>query len=487
MIDGKFVKALSSRHLLRRKSRIMPFRNMDTRLVRRRRDLDLVYRIHFGGIFIWKWSGFKESTRKSSMRDATLFRLAPAIAPVFSERRIKYDAPDKRDLGMGLKGSYRGKDLQNWHMSLFLPKLYQSNSPPHSKFLSHSKSHSGETADRISSTWRGKASRLLPDWRSDRGYSLLKTAFRSSFRAASFLSGTEENPGRGTKEQSGFNLTHFSSRNPNIPVERAFGLLPDWRFDQGDSLLKTAFRPSFRASFLPGTEENHERVPKKQSGFDLTHFSDRNANPVEPALISSSPISVSYRTGGRAFGLTRRWSDGTAFRSPDQSPPQLKPAPYSSSQFIQLVGTSGIKTTGIVRRSGTGATLNSNHVHRRALPASSLSPHATVSSQPDEGLPAMIKKKPEINRYFDTPGMGNGMQAQMAWAKSGTSERQSSAEIRHASNLPHSLEKEEISDETGRKSSFKPQAININKLSEKVYSIIERKLRIERERRGIYA
>jgi hypothetical protein len=131
--------------------------------------------------------------------------------------------------------------------------------------------------------------------------------------------------------------------------------------------------------------------------------------------------------------------------------------------------------------------LYSNHGYRSAKPVLLLSSQATISSRSDESPPTMIRQKPEVDLSFDASARTDGTAPQMAWAKSRTSDWQSPAEMRYAATLHSSLEKDKSSEGASLKSSSKPQAININKLSEKVYSIIERKLRIDRERRGIYA
>ncbi|HSD58558.1 MAG TPA: hypothetical protein VLB04_10280, partial [Methanotrichaceae archaeon] len=107
LIDGEFCQALANRHHPKLISGIMPFRYANVNLLRRMGGLDLVYRLRFSGIFIWKWSQFKESFFKSFIRDVIYLRPSPG----FSGRGAKGDATDKRDIGMGPGDSHIGQAL----------------------------------------------------------------------------------------------------------------------------------------------------------------------------------------------------------------------------------------------------------------------------------------------------------------------------------------------------------------------------------------
>ncbi|HSD58619.1 MAG TPA: hypothetical protein VLB04_10585 [Methanotrichaceae archaeon] len=79
--------------------------------------------------------------------------------------------------------------------------------------------------------------------------------------------------------------------------------------------------------------------------------------------------------------------------------------------------------------------------------------------------------------------------AQMDRAKGRLPVLHPSAEMEYAvprhPSIP--IEKESSLGDARREDGSKPPAINISRLSDRVYSLIERRLKIDRERRGIYA
>lgn len=77
----------------------------------------------------------------------------------------------------------------------------------------------------------------------------------------------------------------------------------------------------------------------------------------------------------------------------------------------------------------------------------------------------------------------------MDWAKGIVWAHYPSAEMEYVTPRHPSIpiEKESSLDNARREDGSKPPAINISQLSDRVYSLIERRLKIDRERRGIYA
>ncbi len=398
---------MANRHHPKLISGIMPFRYANVNLLRRMGGLDLVYRLRFSGIFIWKWSQFKESFFKSF-------------------------AADKRGIVMGPGDSHIGQALQEGRLWGFTQKLSPASphaSSPHAFTTSLGKSWAcpARRVDTKPSTKESMTSKPLPGWNPEGGYGLLKPAFSSSYRAA-ILSRTDGNLPLTIRQSPETELSHHSNRSCG-PV-------------------KPALVPSPQAIILPGTKENPPMAIRGRYGFDRSRYSNLSHSPVKPALIS-----------------------------------------FSQPRTTVSPSTSGIPSIVIEYRSRVDLSLFSNHSHRLVEPALASSSQASMLSRADECPTAVMKQKPKVDLSHYISSRTDGTSAQMDWAKGRVWAHYPSAEMEYVTPRHPSIpiEKESSLDNARKEDSSKPPAININRLSDRVYFLIERRLKIDRERRGIYA
>jgi hypothetical protein len=423
LIDGEFCQALANRRHPRLISGIVPFRYANVDLLRRMGGLDLVYRLRFSGIFIWKRSLFKESFFKSSIRD--VMYLPPS--PGFSGRGDKGDAVDKRGIGMGPGDSYIGQALQEGSPRGFIQK--RSLVSPHVFMISigGSWARSARRADTKPSTKRSMASGPLPGWNPEEGYSLLKPAVTSSYRVAA-LSRTDGDLPLAIRQSPEIELAHHSNR-----IYRP---------------IKPALVPSFQNIILPGTKESPPMAIGDRYGFDRSSYSNLSHSSIKPVLISSS-----------------------------------------QSQTTVPPSTSGILSIMVGHRSKVDISLFSNRDLRPARPVFASSSQAYMLSRADESPAAVMKQKPKVNLSQYIPSRTDCTAAQMDWAKGIVSALHPPAEMEYAAPRHPSIpiEKESGLADARREDGSRPPAINISRLSDRVYSLIERRMKIDRERRGIYA
>ncbi len=190
----------------------------------------------------------------------------------------------------------------------------------------------------------------------------------------------------------------------------------------------------------------------------------------------------------------KRWMNhGRRISKPSHSHIHLVHSIEKRSYLLSYQAAMQLMTNGripalIGQKTKAGISFNSSQDYRITKPALVLSSQAAIQPMTNKRIPIMIRQRSDLDITYGTPEGIVGTAAQIAWADRITGGQHHSADIEYtAPPRPPAENNRRLESAIIReKDNLKSTAINIKRLSDQVYSIIERKLKIDRERRGIY-
>ena len=481
LADEKFCRTLARRHLPRLVSGIMPLQHISAMIPRRKRDLDLVYRYLLKGMI--KWNSFRliEKFLHSSIKTTTYVLLPPAFSGLISGK----DASDKRREESKPINKYPGQILLRTSINSIVPNMHQVTIPAsiRSSFEDKSWTISAKGVDREPSRPRKKSSGPLLNLITCHGCCPVNPGLVLSSQVI-MCPGTKEISSKKTVPRT------FEISSARIRQGREV-LVPNNRLRSHD-LANPGLVLSSQAIMCPGTKESPSKktVPRTfeissariRQGREVLVPNNRlrSHDPVNPGLVLSSQAIMQPRTN-------------------ESSPKSMVPRTFEI--YPDRI------------RQGREVCVHNHRFqsHDPVNPGLILSSRTVVFPRSIAGLPIAMKKRPGFDishdfsagtdrsavrtaranrRYMaDLPpsvqmehkAVGP-LSVEMEYAVA----RSTSVEMEYKAPLSFSVEKEAGSEDVGWRYDSKPPAINMNKLSDQVYSIIERKIKIERERRGIY-
>lgn len=456
LIDRKFSRRLAGRHLLRRLSGLMLLRQRDSDILRCEARLDLVYRSLARGFFKTSSTRSPENISHSYAGNMTYINLSFGL--VGKETRVVL-AKKGGASGSAMNPGYRTSSpvLTESPMRAAKPMLTLATIPA---FVRHGDiSGIGSTGREI----KGSSARdamtqglLLAQWRREKPMEGGPdgTPIMASNSAAQVLQRAQSNPQR-----------IVSDTKPAATLRSAAQVFH--RAEEGPWRILSDTKPA-AAQVLPGNQERIQEI----------------VGDAKPGTASGSAAQVFHRA-----------------EDPRQTISDTKPAVTlrSAAQMLHRTGESPRRLIGDARPAM--ALRSAAHVLSRAEE----DPQRIFGSQrliavPDSaareqnrvpgGPPLVIRQRPKIN--VPDPLSGEDYPAMDYWDHQQTSTR-GTMEARHPSArmeyaVPPSPPVERESRQQGvvKKEEQKPPAININKLSDRIYSMIESRLKIDRERRGVY-
>ncbi len=432
LIDGKLSRRLARRHVLRLPSGLLPLRLRGSGILRRKARLVLVYRSLARGFFGMKSSRLTENILHSSGGNMTQIHLSFSL--VAKETRILAEKG-----GTGAKATGRG----------------------------YNSSHLAFTESRL--------------------------------RAASPMLTLATIPTSvGHRDVSGTGLSRGEIKGSSTRDSVAQRVLPaQWRAQrpkEGDREGKPVTTSNYAAQVLQRTQE----IPK------------RIISETKPAVSMKSEAQVLHRNQTSSQQIADDTNHGMALRSAAQVFHETEEDPgriigdtkltvtmKSAAQMLHRIQESPQRLIGDARpamalRSATQvlhrAQENPQEIFGSQRPIVVLDSVAREQYRVPGGTPLVIGQSPKI----DIPDLQSGEDypskdylAHQRTSAQRPEARHPSARMEYAVPPSPPIEREARPQGVVKKEEPKPPAININKLSERVYSMIESRLKIDRERRGV--
>lgn len=455
LIDRKFSRRLAGRHLLRRLSGLMLLRQRDSDILRRKARLDLVYRSLARGFFKMSSTRSPENIPHSYAGNMTYIHLSFGL--VGKETRVVL-AEKGGASGSAMDPGYRTSSpvLTESPMRAAKPMLTLTTIPT---FVRQGDiSRMGSTGGEIkgASARDVMAQGLLPaQWRRENPMEGGPdgTPIMASNSAAQVLQRAQSNPQR-----------IASDTKPAATLRSAAQVFH--RTEEGPWRILSDTKPA-AAQVLPGNQERIQKIVSDAkpgtalgSAAQVIHRAEdprQTISDTEPAVTLKSAAQILHRTVESPRWLIGDARPTMALRSRAQVLPRVEEDPqriFSSRRPI-------------------------------AVPDSA----AWEQNRGPGGPPLVIRQSPKID--VPDPLSGEDYPAMDYWHHQQTSARGTtealhpSARMEYAVSPSPPVERESRQQGVVKKEEQKPPAININKLSDRIYSMIESRLKIDRERRGV--
>ncbi|GEM_PF-2286656 len=545
LAEGKFCQALAKRHLPRLMSGIMPLQHMRAMIPRRKRHLDLVYRYLPKGAIIWNSFRLMEKFLLNSIRNMTYVFLPPT----FSGRISGKDASDRRWEESKPIISSPGQILLSAPVNKIVPEMSMASilAPMRFRFEDKSLNASAKGENREPSRPGGKGWGSMLNLIPCHGYYLVNSCLIQSSQDI-MPHGTNESSPEWTKQ--GFKVHHLPIHrnqihdlvNPSLmqsahvimrpgtnesPLKR---MVPrtlkiysestrQGREDyvqnnrnQSHDLLSYSLFLSSRAMMQSWTNESS---PERTKQGLKVHHHHIHRNQIHD-LVNSSLMQfaqVIMRPGTNESPLkgmvprnfeissesTRQGREDYVQNNRNQSHDLLSSSLFLSSRAMMLSWTNEsspkrtaprtfeISPAGIMRGGKVHVPNHRNQSHDHVNPCLILSSRALLSPGCIGNLPLTMKQRPGIDISHDVSAGPDRSAVQTAWANRRYQTDMPPSVLMEFKALPLRSVGKEIRLEDARwRDDSKPPSINMSKISDQVYSMIERKIKIERERRGIY-
>lgn len=458
--EGRFHRAFSRIHLPRPISVIMPFPYFSTGILRNKRGMDLVYRSLSRWIFIWNSSRFVENFLHCSMKSLNYICLNPGRSAGVE----KLDMADKGGRAAKPKDIPLEKIVQKSILFGSMQKLSLASIPASMRSMQESKL--AKPALVLSSL-----DTVLPRRDESPHWEIAKKPGKD----------VPFEPGRGPVRPTlvfpaqAIMQHRTDEEHPSRIIKRAEMDVP---YDTNRGVARPTLVLSSQAVLQHRMDEGFPRATTKRTEADVPY--DINRGQVKPTLVFPSLATMQHRTDEEPPSvIIKRHKTDVPF---DASRGLARPTFILSSQAILQHRMNEGFPRAISKRPEKDVPYDTNRgLARPALVLCSMH-HRT-----DEGHPRMIGQKPEVEAPFDLSAKTDLQGAQIIWANSRMSARPPPAEMEYAPYLHTSIKREIGSEDEGPKQDARPPSIDIGRLSDQVCSIIERRLKIDRERCGVYA